>query len=116
MPFIKEIYELSGYAEAFEKHGDEYSHDRCPRANIFRREQVKVQSIESQKKLLRFNDYKNDPFSLGIPTNTIAARGDLGEGEGKGPFFAYDAKTTSWSRISSGTPGVSDIVNGPTHD
>jgi len=96
---------LSGYDKAFEKHGDAYSHEHCPRANIFRREQVKVQTFEAEKTLLRFNDYKNDPFSFGNPTNTIAARGDLMEGKGKGAFFAYDAKATSWSRIVSGGAG-----------
>lgn len=27
------------------------------------------------------------------------------DGDKKGPFFAYDAKTSSWSRIVSGAPG-----------
>lgn len=76
---------------------------------------MKVQSLEAEKRLLRYNDYKNDPFSMGNPTYTISARGDFLEGK-KRPFFAYDAKVTSWSRIVGGGASASDIVNGPTHD
>ena len=105
VPFIKEIYDFSGYDKAFKEHGDEYSHDRCPRANIFRRDHVKVQTLQAHKKILRYNDYKNDPLSLGDPTNTISARGDLSRVKNRiGAFFAYDAKATSWQRIVSGGP------------
>ena len=30
------------------------------------------------RKLMRYNDYKNDPLSLGNPAYAISSRGDLG--------------------------------------
>ena len=35
--------------------------------------------MESMKYLMRYNDYKNDPYSLGNPINAICSRGDLEE-------------------------------------
>lgn len=33
--------------------------------------------MESMKYLMRYNDYKNDPYSLGNPMNAICSRADL---------------------------------------
>lgn len=33
--------------------------------------------MEGMKRIMMFNDYKNDPFSEGCPGNAIAARFDL---------------------------------------
>ena len=33
--------------------------------------------MESMKFIMRYNDYKNDPYSLGSPMNAICSRGDL---------------------------------------
>ena len=42
---MKEIYEYAGYQKAFEKDGDEYSYEKCTRAQIFRRDQGNVKSL-----------------------------------------------------------------------
>ena len=33
--------------------------------------------MESMKYLMRYNDYKNDIYSMGDPMNAICSRGDL---------------------------------------
>ena len=46
--------------------------------------------MESMKYLMRSNDYKNDPYSLGNPMNAICSRGDLGKEPRAGG--CYDTK------------------------
>lgn len=113
IPFIKSIYSYSGYDQAYQKRGDKYSYERAPRANIFRRDQHKVQSLEAVKRILRYNDFQNDAYSLNDSVNAIAARGDLRQSPI--PFFAIDCKVTSYSKIQH-SPAKSDAQNGPTHD
>lgn len=33
--------------------------------------------MDTMKYLMRYNDYKNDPYSANDPMNTICSRGDL---------------------------------------
>ena len=100
--FYEDIYSISGYRDAVELHGTEFSYQLCPRAEIFRRDQGKVGSLlpqyswnntfcvinalyaqlqvtdmESMKYIMRYNDYKNDIYSKGDPMNTICSRGDM---------------------------------------
>lgn len=51
--FYKEIFEASGSAEKQKKFGDWFSYDHNPRANIFRRDHVKVKDMDSMLKLMR---------------------------------------------------------------
>ena len=93
VPFYEDIFNMTGYSTAVEAHGTEFSYQLCPRAKIFRRDQGKVwhahltdqhtllfsqvKDMESMKFVMRYNDYKNDPYSLGSPMNAICSRGDL---------------------------------------
>ena len=43
--FLQQIYNLSGYPEFVKKHGLLYSYQLAPRAEIFRRDQGKVVSV-----------------------------------------------------------------------
>ena len=36
-----------------------------------------VKDMKSMQYLMRYNDYRNDPYSLGNPMNSICSRGDL---------------------------------------
>jgi hypothetical protein len=69
-------------------------YNSCCRANIMRRDQNKVIDIESMKYFMQYNDYKNDPFSNGDPTESIAARGDVRE-TNPSCFGAFDTKLGS---------------------
>jgi hypothetical protein len=49
----------------------------APRAKIFRRDAGKISSLNDLQTFLRYNDYKNDPYSDGNPAKSICAREDL---------------------------------------
>ena len=68
-------------------------YDSCSRSKIMRRDQNKINDIESMKEFMQYNNYKEDPFSNGEPTESIAARGDLREKPAC--FGAFDTKLSS---------------------
>jgi len=109
VPYFKEIYERSGYPEFVKKHGIDFSYQMCPRAKIFRRDQNKVVDFESFKDIMRYNNYKEDPYSNGNPGDSICARYDLS----KVPGLAgcYDSKVTSYALSKKMS---SYVINGPT--
>ena len=54
-----------------------------------------MNSIEDYKKIIRYNDYENDPLSKGDPSKALASRYDLRK-EGKSQCFGnVDAKFVS---------------------
>ena len=66
-----------------------------------------VVDMDSYKAIMRYNDYKNDPYSHGNPMNAICSRGDLAGSAGG----CYDTKVTSWSWFQK---SKASIINGPT--
>eukprot|EP01117_Protostelium_nocturnum_P000225 TRINITY_DN1029_c0_g2_i1.p1 TRINITY_DN1029_c0_g2~~TRINITY_DN1029_c0_g2_i1.p1 ORF type:complete len:521 (+),score=170.99 TRINITY_DN1029_c0_g2_i1:68-1630(+) len=116
VPYFKVISDLSGYPAHVAKHGNGSSYEWCPRAQIFRREAPKVSNFPEMKKIMRFNQYQNDPLSLGDACSSIAARCDMNSptcGTGGSPFGAIDAKISSYSMAKTLT---SEIVSGPSWD
>ncbi|XP_033098666.1 putative phospholipase B-like 2 [Anneissia japonica] len=128
IPYFEEIFNTSGCRENVEKYGDWFTYDKSPRANIFRRDQVKVKDMESMIRLMRYNNFKSDPFSRCEKCdppysgeNAIAARSDLNPINGTYPFAAVshrchgatDMKVTSYTMHKT----MSMIaVAGPTSD
>lgn len=110
VPFHKKIYALSGYGKMWEKYGEEFSYDLCPRAKIFRRDQAGVKDLESLKHIMRSNDYKTDPYSKGDPCKSICCRGDL-KSENASPSGCYDTKVTDFLMAKDFR---AEAVNGPT--
>jgi len=99
VPFGKNISEYANITNTIksrpERKMEIYSeYNSCSRAKIMRREQNKVTDIESMKYFMQFNDYLHDPFSNGIPTETIAARGDVDK-ENPQCMGAFDTKLGS---------------------
>ena len=115
-PFIMSVRQKAGTIDALKNDSSKaisLDYDTCARAKIFRREHSKVKDIETYKYLIRYNDYKNDEFSLKNPSYTIAARYDLRD-ENKMCYGATDAKFASINEIkTSGTKKV-HIISGPT--
>ena len=76
------------------KYGDFYTYDKTPRALIFRRDQKNVTDVSSLYRLMRYNDFKNDPLSrcnCSPPysaDNAIAARCDLNDPNGRYPIHS----------------------------
>lgn len=87
--YFDDIFNISCQPELVEKYGDYYSYERAPRANIFRRDHVKVHDMDSMMALMRYNDYTHDPFSrcnCTPPYNAvyaISSRYDLLDPHGK---------------------------------
>ncbi|XP_013868362.1 phospholipase B-like 1 [Austrofundulus limnaeus] len=110
IPFHENIYVLSGYGEMWKEYGNDFSYDLCPRAKIFRRDQADVKDLDSLKYIMRFNNYKKDPYSEGNPCKTICCRNDL-KAEKPSPGGCYDTKVTDFHLAGD---FVAEAVNGPT--
>lgn len=115
VPYFEKIYNISGYPQMVEKYGDWFTYNRTPRALIFARDHSNVTSMEAMTKLMRYNDYMNDPLSRCdcVPPysaeNAISARSDLNNPKGRYPFSALsfrahggtDMKLTNSSLFAS---------------
>ena len=117
VPYIMKVRELSGTLETLEERPDlydSYDYSGCARANIFRRDHSNVNDINSYRKLLRYNDFENDPLSKGQADNVIAYRGDLN----KNPscFGETDLKFSSIKDIKKNEGKKVYLINGPTSD
>ncbi|GFO16884.1 phospholipase b lamina ancestor [Plakobranchus ocellatus] len=126
-PFFPEIFNKSGQPALVAKYGDWFTHDKTPRALIFKRDAPKVNDLNSMIKLMRYNNFKNDPLSRCNCTppysaeNAIAARCDLNPANGTYPFGALghrphtatDMKVTTFEMAKSLSFRA---VSSPPHD
>jgi hypothetical protein len=94
------------------KHGPDYSYDLAPRAKIFRRDAAGVLTFNDLKRIMRYNDYTQDPYSENNPYDAICSRGDLVK-DHPSPGGCLDSKVTSYARARA---MQAEAVNGPTHD
>ena len=78
VPMNEELYDRAGYPAVLAAQGPQMlSYQSCVRANIFRRDQAKVDSLDTFKLLMAYNDYENDPLSYDEPAFAVSARVDL---------------------------------------
>ena len=116
VPFSKNVQDYANITKTLETQTVARAlmdYDICTRANILRRDQENITDIDSMKFFMQYNNYLNDPFSLGEPTYTVAARGDLRTNR---PlcFGAFDTKLGSVKELkSSGTKNIY-LHAGPT--
>ncbi|KAK7939974.1 hypothetical protein WMY93_003300 [Mugilogobius chulae] len=110
IPFHAEIYNLSGFGVMWRRFGEDFSYDLSPRAKILRRDQAKVHNLDSLKQLMRYNNYKRDPYTRGHPCKTICCRNDLRQKRPR-PGGCYDTKVTEFQMALQ---LVMEAVNGPT--
>jgi len=131
------IRRLSGVDLDEVQHGSVFNYDQTPRAQIFRRDIPKVQTLDGLKVLLRSCDFKRDPLSSQMPTCKymgwtnctpsytsefcIATRGDLNPTNGTWalPMFGHRNHVASDAKIShfqsyNSTSLPADVVCGPT--
>ena len=119
IPYSEYIYNISGYPQAKEKFGNDYDYNLCPRAQIFKREQAKI-GIDSSKpvnykdfgRVLQYNEWKTDPFSLVDPSKSISSRYDL-RSERFAAFGGIDSKVTDYTKARKTTSMWG--ICGPTH-
>ena len=115
-PYDREIIERSMIKEAIEKDpvlARDIDYDMCTRATIFRRDQGTINSLESFKRIMRYNNYTEDPLAFGDPTNSLTARGDLKEKPSC--FGTTDAKLGLVSGLKGNNKTV-HIINGPPYE
>uniref|UniRef100_A0A672FB74 Phospholipase B-like n=1 Tax=Salarias fasciatus TaxID=181472 RepID=A0A672FB74_SALFA len=128
IPYYEDIFIASGCGELVEKFGPWFSLDQNPRARIFRRNHTDVTDVDSMIRLMRYNNFLEDPFSRcegcyppANGENAISARSDLNPANGTYPFGALkqrphggtDMKMTSFEMFRD--YGML-AVNGPTWD
>lgn len=127
IPFFSSVYDMSGFPAMVHKFGDFFDHQLCPRGRIFTRDHGKVTNLESLMRLMRYNDFKHDPYSRCTceppysGENAIAARSDLNPAngtylipaEGHRMHGATDCKITSSEMM---TKLQAQAVSAPTHD
>lgn len=118
IPYYPFIYNISDYPVYYEKYGDMFSWSECARAQIFRRDQGKVGDMEGMKRIMRYNDYQNDPLSLHDACRGISARCDLNVPwatnntmNGWSAFGGIDCKITDNIRSAD---MIAEAVSGPT--
>ncbi|KAL1417820.1 hypothetical protein MTO96_006077 [Rhipicephalus appendiculatus] len=81
--YFSDIFNMSEQLPKVQTYGNYYTFENAPRAKIFRRDHVKVKDMSSMIKLMRYNDFKNDPLSRCNcsppynPTYAVAPRYDL---------------------------------------
>lgn len=110
IPFHEKVYNWSGYPILVKKLGLDYSYDLASRAKIFRRDQGKVTDMESMKYIMRYNNYKQDPYSKGDPCNTVCCREDLNS-HSPSPGGCYDTKVAD---IYLASKYKAYAISGPT--
>jgi len=110
-PYFKDVFNMSGNVELMDKFGDWFSYERTPRAKIFSRDAPNIKDMEGMIKVMRYNNYTQDPESACdceppfSAENAISARCDLNPSNGTYPFPALghrshggtDMKITSYS-------------------
>lgn len=115
-PYFPKIQDVSGVALYLSLHPEGrffYDHEHGVRPNIFRRDQGKVQDFESLQRILRYNDYENDPLSFKNPKYSIASRNDLNTSI-LNCTGATDAKAYSFRKMV--TDDSISIISGPTNE
>lgn len=114
IPYTPSIYNVSGYPAKFNAYGNDYSYGSCKRAQIFRRNQTTVASVQDAQNLMVYNNFQTDPLANKDPIlGSIAARGDLRTPTGVA-FGGVDAKVVSVADLGRGTITV-QAYSGPTH-
>lgn len=119
IPYYPLIYNLSGYPALYKKYGNEWSHDKCARAQIFSRDKHQVVDLATLKKQMRYNKWQTDPLSLKDSCRGISARCDLNPPWAENPLNAYsafggtDSKATTAALVGQ---RISHAVSGPTWD
>ena len=130
--YYPEIFERTGASKMVEKYGEWFTHDKTPRAKIFRRDHNKVSDVTSMMELMRYNDYTNDPLAevdgcdeKRVPAGAIANRLDLSDINATcsfsdidwmvGTFSPYGALDAKVANVDSFPSLEFNAVAGPTH-
>ena len=118
-PYFPEIFNMSGNPALVEKFGDWFTYDMTPRARIFRRDHAGVSDVAKMMRLMRYNDFKNDPLSKCkcqppySGENAISARCDLNPANGTYPFGALGHRDHGATDMKLTTTKLVSHTEGP---
>lgn len=127
-PYYKDIYNMTGANDKVAQFGDYFTYDEAPRAKIFRRDHHKVKDVETMSRMMRYNDYKNDPLSICDKCHpkqnamfAISSRGDLNPADGVYPFKGIghgNIAATDMKLTNSAMFWRNELltIGGPTYD
>eukprot|EP01035_Chromulina_nebulosa_P018640 gene18640-24381_t len=114
-PYFDDIFILSGYIELCEADASS-CHDTDPRALIFADIQSSVNDIYTLEKVIGYNHFKYDTYSMNDSCNTISCRQDLEpDVSNRYPFGSIDGKVSSVLLSNKQIPTIRAHM-GPTHD
>ncbi|CAL8107541.1 unnamed protein product [Calicophoron daubneyi] len=113
LPYFPYIYNISGTRDEAKKYGDWFDYRKTARAKIFRRDVDSVTDLATMYKLMRYDDFRNDPLSRCNCTppytaeNAISARNDLNDPNGTYPISSFkyrlhgaiDVKITNYTML-----------------
>ncbi|XP_019722492.1 putative phospholipase B-like 2 [Hippocampus comes] len=128
IPYYEDIFNASGCNELVKKFGSWFSLDQNPRAQIFKRDQKAVTDVASMMRLMRYNNFKEDPLSrcqdCNPPENgenAISARSDLNPANGTYPFGALRQRSHGGTDMKMTSYGMFRryemlAISGPTWD
>ncbi|XP_077417241.1 putative phospholipase B-like 2 [Vanacampus margaritifer] len=128
IPYYEEIFNASGCNELVKNFGSWFSLDLNPRAQIFKRDQKTVTDVSSMMRLMRYNNFKEDPLSRcqecnphENAENAISARSDLNPANGTYPFGALQQRSHGGTDMKMTSYGMFRryemlAVSGPTWD
>ena len=101
--FYPEIFNKTGAQDMVDKFGDWFSYDKTPRSKIIDRDHFEIKDLDSFMRLMRYNDFKNDPFAqirgCGPEPNSagsLANRLDLNDPKVKCDFSEHDHMVGHW--------------------
>eukprot|EP00768_Dysnectes_brevis_P001877 gnl/Dysnectes_brevis/1541_a1749_3544.p1 GENE.gnl/Dysnectes_brevis/1541_a1749_3544~~gnl/Dysnectes_brevis/1541_a1749_3544.p1 ORF type:complete len:535 (+),score=211.26 gnl/Dysnectes_brevis/1541_a1749_3544:30-1634(+) len=113
IPYFQDIFNISGYFDLAVT-DITWDYNMCPRAQIFRRDAVDVQTLEQMERMMRYNQWQTDPLSLGNAGNAPASRYDLRTDDTAMAFGAFDAKIASYGLLREGI--AFHAISSPTYD
>ena len=98
-----EIFQKTGAPDMVSEFGDWFTYDKTPRSKIIDRDHSKIHDIPSLMKVMRYNDFKNDPEAqirgCGPEPNaagSLANRLDLNDPKAKCSFADHDHMVGFW--------------------
>lgn len=128
IPYFEEVFNASGGPDLVKKYGSWFSYNENPRAQIFSRNQTQVTDMDSMVRLMRYNNFRNDPLSecegCDPPhngENSISARSDLNPANGTYPFGALRQRPHGGTDMKVTSFGLFQqyellAISGPTWD
>eukprot|EP00747_Dinoflagellata_sp_TGD_P131109 gnl/TRDRNA2_/TRDRNA2_174929_c0_seq8.p1 gnl/TRDRNA2_/TRDRNA2_174929_c0~~gnl/TRDRNA2_/TRDRNA2_174929_c0_seq8.p1 ORF type:complete len:686 (+),score=115.78 gnl/TRDRNA2_/TRDRNA2_174929_c0_seq8:111-2168(+) len=112
-PYFKETRQRSGHAYAQKLYGELYSYAASPRAGIFSRLSVAVETLFDMRGMMNRNSWPNEGVVPNEPGHAISARLDLDKKFGHIPNGGIDAKVVNRCLIRS---LQCQAISGPSHD